>query len=877
MSAESPPRPILLRDYRPPAFSVSAIDLHFDLAAATTTVRSRLTVQRNPLSATDAPLVLAGRQLELLALRLNDTVLAPADYTLDSEGLTLPNCPDNAVLEIETAIHPAANTALEGLYLSSGILCSQCEAQGFRKITYYPDRPDVMARFSTTLVADRAAFPVLLANGNLVAAGELEEGRHFARWDDPHPKPCYLFALVAGALVRLADRFTTASGRQVVLEIYVEARNRDKCAHAMASLQRAMRWDEETFGLEYDLDRYMILAVDDFNFGAMENKGLNIFNSKYVLASPATATDADYQAIEEVIGHEYFHNWTGNRVTCRDWFQLSLKEGLTVFRDQEFAAAMTSAAVKRISDVRLLRSGQFPEDAGPLAHPVRPESYVEINNFYTATVYNKGAEVIRMYQTLFGREGFVRGVRLYLQRFDGEAVTTDDFLEAMAEANDADLAQFGRWYSQAGTPRLQVATQYDAAAGAFTLTLRQSPPPTPVNGSKEPWHIPVAVGLLDSDGADLPLRLAGEDLSGGTTRVLELRREEESFRFVDIKERPVPSLLRNFSAPVRLEFALADADLAFLFAHDSDPFNRWEAGQLLAGRTLLAEVAGQAASRQAFVEAFGRALATAAADPAFFALALTLPGESYLAELVESIDPLAIHNAREGLRRHLGQTFAAAFHDLYTACRDDAPYTPDAAAAGRRSLKNLCLAYLLAGDDPAAGTLAQQQYASGSNMTDVLAALAALAQQPGPERTEAFADFYARWQDEPLVVDKWFSLQATSVLPQTLEIVSGLLTHPAYNPRNPNRVRALLGAFAHSNPARFHRPDGAGYRLLSEQIRRLDGSNPQLAARMAGALSRWQRYQPPYAAAMRQELESLAAASLSRDLFEVVSKSLGRD
>ncbi|MBE0596364.1 MAG: aminopeptidase N [Desulfuromonadales bacterium] len=874
------PTTIRLRDYRPPAYLVETIDLHFDLAEEQTRVTARQSLRRHPQAVGAPALELHGCQLQLQMLRLDGRVLTAADYRIEGEILTILQVPEQFSLEVETLIHPAANTALEGLYLSNDIFCTQCEAEGFRRITFFPDRPDVLARFTTTLVADREKYPVLLANGNRVDGGLLEGGRHFARWDDPFPKPAYLFALVAGNLVKVEDTFVTRSGRKVVLQIWIEERNRDKCDHAMRSLQKAMRWDEETFGLEYDLDIYMIVAVDHFNMGAMENKGLNIFNSKYVLASPQTATDADFQAIEEVIGHEYFHNWTGNRVTCRDWFQLSLKEGLTVFRDQEFAADMTSRAVKRIEDVRLLRNAQFPEDAGPMAHPVRPDAYVEINNFYTSTVYNKGAEVIRMYQTLLGRDGFRRGLVLYLQRHDGQAVTVEDFLAAMAEANGTDLGQFMRWYTQAGTPLVKVTRQWDAATGTLTLTCTQSTPPTPGQPSKEPFHLPLTVGLLANDGRDLPLQLAGEDATAGPTRVLELRQAAESFRFTGLPAGCVPSVLRSFSAPVRLETDLSEEETAFLFAHDSDSFNRWEAGQQLATRMLLRLIAEQRSGRPividpTFLQAFRRALGDPAADPALLSLALSLPTEIYLAEQLTEVDPEAIHQVREAIRHQLAEALRPEFLRGYGAGTETTPYSPEPAAVGRRSLKNLCLAYLMTLGDEQARALCLTQYRQGNNMTDVLAALSCLAQTDLAERPEVLADFYSRWQTEPLVVDKWFTLQATSRRSQTLVEVEELTRHPAFSRKNPNRVRALVGAFAQANPARFHTSDGAGYRFLADQVLALDPLNPQVAARLVSPLSRWRRLEAGRQAMMQKELQRIAAApGLSRDVYEIVSKSL---
>ncbi len=882
MKPEEKHRPIYLKNYQPPAYLVDTVELRFDLDEARTTVHSKLALRRNPAAAArDQTLVLHGRQLVLKHLRLDGRELGAERYRRDEETLCIEGVPEAFCLEVVTETSPLNNTSLEGLYTSGGNFCTQCEAQGFRKITYYPDRPDVMARFTTTIAASREKYPVLLSNGNLVEQGSLADGRHFAVWEDPFRKPSYLFALVAGDLVSIEDSFVTASGREVQLRIYVEARNRDKCAHAMRSLKKAMRWDEEAFGREYDLDIYMILAVDDFNMGAMENKGLNIFNSKYVLARPETATDADFQAIEGVIGHEYFHNWTGNRVTCRDWFQLSLKEGLTVFRDQQFSADMTSRAVKRIEDVRILRNAQFPEDAGPMAHPVRPDAYVEINNFYTSTVYNKGAEVIRMYHTLLGVEGFRRGMDLYFERFDGQAVTTDDFLQAMADANGADLEQFRLWYSQAGTPQLLVAGDYDPAARTYALSIRQSCPPTPGQAEKRPFHIPLAMGLLDGQGNDLPLQLAGESApAAAATRVLELRRAEETFRFVNVPCPPVPSLLRGFSAPVKLQMDYSADELAFLMAHDSDEFNRWEAGQQLAVRLMLELIGDYQAGRplaldSGFLEAFRLTLCDDRADPALLAQALTLPTETYLFEQMAVADPEAVHAVREFMRKTLAENLRREFTAVLKASRTSGLYSTDPAEVGRRSLKNLCLSYLMTLEDPDIVRWCREQFEQGENMTDVMAALHCLANSEAPERASALAGFYARWQQDPLVVDKWFTLQASSRRPDTLAEVKRLMDHPAFNIKNPNKVRALIGAFCQGNPARFHDAGGAGYAFLGDQVLAVNRLNPQVAARLLAPLTRWRRFDKERRQQMRAQLERLLqAADLSRDVYEVVSKSL---
>ncbi|MDT8442073.1 MAG: aminopeptidase N [Desulfuromonadales bacterium] len=874
-------QPIRLQDYRPPAYLVDQVDLRFELLPTRTLVHSRLQLRANPaVAAPPGPLRLDGRQLELLAVRLDGHPLAAADYRLDDEGLTIPRVPCQFVLETEVAIDPQGNSALEGLYRASGLYCTQCEAQGFRKITFYPDRPDVMARFTTTLIADRESCPVLLSNGNCVEAGDAGDGRHFATFVDPFPKPSYLFALVAGALSAVEDRFVTASGRDVRLQIFVEPRNLDQCAHAMGSLQQAMAWDERVYGLECDLDEYKIVAVDDFNMGAMENKGLNVFNSKYVLARPETATDADFQAIEAVVAHEYFHNWTGNRVTCRDWFQLSLKEGLTVFRDQEFSADMGSRAVKRIADVRLLRNVQFPEDSGPMAHPVRPESYVEINNFYTATVYNKGAEVIRMYRTLLGDEGFQCGVRLYLERHDGQAVTTDDFLAAMAAANDVDLEPFRLWYRQAGTPHLDVRGEYDESAREFRLHVRQSCAATPGQPVKEPFLVPLTVGLLGPDGRDLPLQLAGETAASATQRTLQVTAREQTFDFINLDVAPVPSLLRGFSAPVRLNYPYSSSELAFLFAHDSDPFNRWDAGQRLAAEVLLEMAADrhdgwQPAVPEYFVAAFAAVLADQTADPALRALALTLPGEVELAEMMTPADPSALHLARQRARHTLAERLEPALREVFAAMAEAGPYLLDAAAIGRRSLKNACLTSLALLENAEVDELCFEQFVAADNMTDRLAALGCFAHSGLPRREEVLDAFYHRYQDEPLVIDKWLTLQATSPLPGALQRVVELMEHPAFTLRNPNRVRALLGAFAQGNPYHFHQPSGAGYRFVADQILALDPLNPQTAARLVAPLSRWRRYDEQRQALMRGELERLhAAPQLSRDVGEIVAKSL---
>ncbi len=876
------PETVYLKDYRPPDFSISAVELSFTLNEETTTVRSRLHLCRRAGLPADTPLVLDGEGLELLALVMDNERLADSAFRVDENYLTIFHAPENCILEIETRIRPQDNTKLEGLYRSSGNFCTQCEAEGFRRITYYLDRSDVLARFTTTIEADKSRYPVLLANGNLVASGDLPGNRHFATWHDPFPKPSYLFALVAGDLVRIADSFATRSGREVLLEIYVQAHNQDKCGHAMISLKKAMAWEEEVYGLEYDLDRYMIVAVDDFNMGAMENKGLNVFNSKYVLARPDTATDTDYENIEAVIAHEYFHNWTGNRVTCRDWFQLSLKEGLTVFRDQQFSADMGSHAVKRIDDVRLLRDTQFSEDAGPMAHPVRPESYIEINNFYTVTVYEKGAEIIRMLHTLLGSALFRAGVRRYLELHDGTAATTDDFVAAMAEVSGRDLSQFRRWYSQAGTPVLEAASVYDPEQRSFSLTLRQSCPPSPGQPVKEPFHLPVAIGLLAQDGRELALQLAGESApAAASTRLLELTEPVQTFVFVNVPERPVLSLLRDFSAPVRLVCPVVADDLRVRLAHDPDPFNRWEAGQTLAMQQLQGLISAcergeELRAEPGFYLAFGQALQdVAGSDGAFGALLLTLPSEKFLADGMAIVDVDGVHQARQFLRRGLASSLREEFLQVYQASRVVTPYCYEPSLAGRRSLRNLCLAYLMALEDGQALELCQDQYRTADNMTDRMGALRPMAHSSMEEKEEMLADFHVRWQDDPLVLDKWFSLQATAPLPDTLSRVQRLMADPAFSIKNPNRVRALIGAFAAANPVCFHAASGAGYAFLGEQVLALDLINSQIAARLLGNFSRWRRFDASRQALMQAELERVAARpGLSRDVYEVACKSL---
>lgn len=870
------PKTIYLQDYTPFPFHVASIDLHFDLGPAHTRVRAVSQWQRRD----KGQLCLDGQDLELATIRLDGRELGSDEYIRDSDSLIIKQVPDQFVLEVETIINPTANTALEGLYVSGGNFCTQCEAEGFRKITYFSDRPDVMTVYTTTLVAEQASCPVLLSNGNRIDAGVLDDGRHYASWHDPFPKPSYLFALVAGDLACVKDSFTTCSGREVALELYVRSYDLDKTTHAMDSLKRAMAWDEQAYGREYDLDIYMIVAVSDFNMGAMENKGLNVFNSRYVLASPETATDADYIAIESVIGHEYFHNWSGNRVTCRDWFQLSLKEGFTVLRDQQFTSAMQGSAVPRIDNVRMLREHQFPEDAGPLAHPVRPQSYQEINNFYTMTVYEKGAEVVRMLHTLLGAELFRQGTDLYFNRHDGQAVTTDDFVQAMADVSGRDLRQFKRWYEQAGTPRVRVQRHFDPQSKTYTLSLQQSCAATAGQAEKLPFHIPLRAALLDSTGKSMPLRFAHEAATAETGRVLELTEAEQSFVFVDLAEEPVPSLLRDFSAPIKLEFDLADNELAFLMAHDEDQFNRWEAGQQLALRILLRAIndAPQTAAQildENFSAAFARMLDDSTLEPAFIAEALSLPSEEYIAGFLPAVDPLAIHQARQSLRLALTQAQRTQLQDCYHKLAATEPYRLDAAAMGKRRLRNLCLDYLLELDDAELRTQAVRQFYEADNMTDVQAALTSLVHRGAPESEAVLAEFRQRWQSDQLVMDKWFAIQATAPLVDSLSRVKQLAASADFNLKNPNRVRSLIGAFSARNTVGFHAIDGSGYAWLSDYVIELNSINPQIAARLLTPLTRWRRYDTTRQNLIRAQLQRIAdLPDLSRDLVEVVEKSM---
>jgi len=883
--SETQPKTIFLKDYQPFPFQIESIALHCTLHEDHALINSTLAIRKREEG--EHALRLDGHDLELVQIALDGRTLTPGEYELDAESLVIQSSRPAFTVRLITKIRPQDNTSLEGLYRSNGMFCTQCESEGFRKITFFPDRPDVLTRFTTSIEANLGRYPVLLANGNLIDSARLANGRHSATWQDPFPKPCYLFAMVAGDLAVLSDQFVTRSGRTVRLEIYTEHHNGDKCGHAMRSLQKAMAWDEKRFGLEYDLDQYMIVAVDDFNAGAMENKGLNIFNSKFILAKPETATDQDYNGIESVVAHEYFHNWTGNRVTCRDWFQLSLKEGLTVFRDQEFSSDTNSRAVHRINDVTMLRNYQFPEDAGPMAHPVRPESYIEINNFYTLTVYEKGAEVIRMLHTILGEERFQRGMAIYLGQHDGGAATTDDFVLAMEEAlsesadpdSPRDLSQFRRWYSQPGTPELIVTTEYDQTAKKFRLTLRQQESPR-AGEQAAMLHIPVVIGLLGGDGRELPLREDGDDGPARTSKCLHIREAEQSYTFTGIEHRPVPSLLRGFSAPVRLHYEYSDDELRFLLLHDSDSFNRWEAGQRLFNKTILGFVDDVRTGRPLIlgqtIADFVQGVLTPGfhEDKSFVAQILTLPGEDYLAELVTEIDIDAIHEAREFLRRELGWRLRERWLATYAANQTPPPYRYDPMLAGQRRLKNLSLNYLLATPPPESISLGLRQFHEADNMSDEIAALGALVHAGCLEANAVLAAFYEKWQDDALVLDKWFGLQATAPLPGTLVKVKALMNHDAFNIKNPNKVRALIGAFA-SNPVCFHDKSGAGYEFLTDQILAIDAFNPHIAARLAGKFAQWRRHLPSRQELIQAQLQRIMAqAGLSKGVFEVVSRTL---
>ncbi len=859
------PQEIHLKDYKAPAFKVASTELSFDIHDGKTIVTNKTQYTNN--NDCKEPLFLEGEELKLISCKLDGKDIQPK---ISDKGLTLP-CPgkDIFTLEIVTEIYPEKNTALEGLYYSGGTYCTQCEAQGFRKITYYPDRPDVMATFKVTVEADKKTCPILLSNGNKIDEGDAKDGRHFTVWEDPTPKGCYLFALVAGDLVRVEDKFTTMSGLEVDLHIYVKEGDEGQCDHAMQSLIKSMKWDEEVYGREYQYNIFNIVAVSDFNMGAMENTSLNIFNTALVLAQQETATDTDYIRVEGVIAHEYFHNWTGNRVTCRDWFQLSLKEGLTVFRDQEFSSDLNSRAVQRIDDVTHLRRSQFPEDASPLAHPVRPESYIEINNFYTMTIYEKGAEVIRMFNTLLGPELYRKATDLYFDRFDGKAVTIDDWAQAMQDASEMDLEQFKLWYSQAGTPEIKASGKYSAIRKTYTLTLEQNIPDTAGQTDKQPMHIPVAVGLVDADGKDMI-----------ETQVLDLKKKKQDFKFKDITSEPVPSILRNFSAPVKLTTDLTQSDLAFLMVNDSDGFNRWEAGQKLAMSVINKMLANNTTDVPSdYIESLGALIDKASdtnSDKALMARALSLPSISEIGQAQELVDPTAINNVRTAIQVAIKKNYKEKLLGIYEANENEGDFSVAPDAMGRRSLRNTVLTLLTATKGEGCSTLAKAHYDNADNMTDRMAAFGALLDNPNAPRDEVTRDFYDRFKDYQLVIDKWFGIQASSNHDTIFDELEKLRNHQDFDMKNPNRVRSLYAAFAMNNPVAFHDASGRGYNFLKNAIIELNTINPQIAARMVTPLREWKRYTPNRQDKMKAALqEILEIENLSPNVFELVSKSLG--
>jgi aminopeptidase N len=876
------PRPVHLKDYRPPAYLIDRVNLDVSLEPARTRVRSKLAVRPNPeTGGRREPLKLDGAQLELVDIALDGKPLGKKDFKLTDVSLTLAKTPSVPfTLEITTFVNPEANKALQGIYRSNNVYTSQCEAQGFRRITYFLDRPDVLATYTVRIDADPHAAPILLSNGNLQERGTLDGGkRHYAVWHDPHPKPCYLFALVGGDLAPISSTFRTMSGRNVHLAIYVEHGKQARAAWAMDSLKRSMRWDEQRFGREYDLDVFNIVAVSDFNMGAMENKGLNIFNDRLILASPETATDSIFEAIESVVAHEYFHNWTGNRITCRDWFQLCLKEGLTVYRDEEFTADERSATVQRIIDVRALKTHQFAEDAGPLAHPVRPESYIEINNFYTSTVYEKGAEVVRMIATILGRDAFRKGMDLYFDRHDGQAATVEQFVTCFEDASGVDLAQFRLWYSQAGTPEIVAKLRYDKDKKSAQLDVEQILPPTPGQATKKPMHVPIRLGLLGANGHDIALKLDGGEAP--VDGVVSLTKRRQSFRFVDVPSRPVPSLLRGFSAPVNVTLDLPDEDVELLMASDSDLFNRWQAANSYASRTLVEAVAHLASGKKSnrplrYARALGSALQGDGLEPAYRAELLKLPTQADVARIIgKNVDPVLVHRAHRGLMKLIGKTLGRQLEDLYAEMDATGPFSPDAESAGRRALRNAALTLLTARGTPADIARLSKHYATATNMTDRAHALFQLAYRGGTEAKQALTDFYASWQADNVVIDTWFAAQAQSPLAGTLGRVKALTSHPLFQLTAPNKVRALVGTFASTNPVQFNRPDGSGYAFLADQVLALDRINPQIAARMLGAMRSWRALESGRRAKARKALQRVARTKpLSPDVLEIASRVL---
>jgi aminopeptidase N len=878
-------RTVFLKDYQCPEFLIDETNLSFYLSEQVTEVHSTLSIRRNPDSSSQsASLILDGVELTLKKIKIDDKALSAADYDCDAETLTIHQVPDQFVLHCVTEIKPQDNSSLEGLYKSSKMFCTQCEAEGFRKITYYLDRPDVMSIFTTTVVASRALYPILLSNGNAVDSGDSDDGQHWVKWHDPFKKPAYLFALVAGDLEFIEDHFSTFNGRDVTLRIFVEEKDIDKCDHAMQSLIKSMQWDEQVYGREYDLDIFNIVAVDDFNMGAMENKSLNIFNTSCVLAKPETTTDAGFQRVEAVVAHEYFHNWSGNRVTCRDWFQLSLKEGFTVFRDAEFSADMGSRTVKRVEDATILRTAQFAEDAGPMAHSIRPESYMEISNFYTVTIYEKGAEVVRMIRNLLGSDAFRKATDLYFDRHDGQAVTCEDFVVAMEDASGQDLQQFRRWYSQAGTPLLHVRGEYDEQKKHYTLNVKQSCPSTPGQPDKEPFHIPVAISLLGKAGA-LPLMLEGDEENDGITeRVLNVTQVQQSFTFTHVQETPTPSLLRGFSAPVKLEFDYSRDDLSFLIGNDTDGFGRWDAAQKLGVEVLNDLVSAYKNNLKMKVDnrlldAYRAVLKDGSLDKAMVALIISLPSEAYMTELAESADVHAIHAARQFARKYIALELTGEFQQVYIDNQPSQVYSVEEAQIAQRSLKNTALSYLMLQEDDSSRFSCVEQFNSSENMTDVMAALSALVHSPFTEDKQAALDsFYQQWQHEPLVVNQWFTVQALCSQPGTLDAVRKLMDHPAFDIKNPNKVRALIGVFCRVNAVNFHQADGESYQFLADQVLTIDKLNPQIASRLIAPLSVWRKYPKQSQTLMTAQLKRvIAAPDISKDLYEVVSKSLRDD
>jgi len=887
---DAQPKIIHLKDYQVPDFLIDKTDLHVTLDPRETRVRARLSIRRNPASKVPAQtLVLDGQEMVLESVSIDGRVLSDSEYQASAESLTIANVADTFLLETVVRIDPESNTSLEGLYKSRTMYCTQCEAEGFRKITYYLDRPDVLSEFTTTIVGSQSDFPVLLSNGNQVDSGELDGGLHYATWHDPFRKPAYLFALVGGALDVIEDSFTTRSGREVALKIFVESKDLDKCGHAMRSLKNSMRWDEDVYGREYDLDIFMIVAVDDFNMGAMENKGLNIFNTSCVLAKPETTTDAGFQRVEAVVAHEYFHNWSGNRVTCRDWFQLSLKEGFTVFRDSQFSADMNSATVKRVEDVSFLRTMQFAEDGGPMSHPVRPPSFIEISNFYTLTIYEKGAEVVRMIHTLLGAENFREGSDLYFQRHDGEAATIENFITAMEDASGRDLTQFTRWYSQAGTPLVSATDSFDENTGVYSLTFRQSCPATPeaTAEEKQPFLIPIALGLL-GDAGNLTVKRQGQPIdaetSDNTHAVLELTDSEQTFHFENLPERPIPVLLRGFSAPIKLDYDYSRKQLMAIMSRDADGFSRWDACQNLALAVIEDGIHAYRADKaivvdDLLIEAFRSILGDSSLDEAMVALMLQLPTEAFVSEVSDVVDVEAIHQSRQAIRRQVATALCTELLAAYEATNNNQPFSTSADAIAERSLKNIALSYLVHGNIEGALDLAQQQLKSASNMTDEMAALTCIvnssAREAAPLAQESLVEFYDRWQHESLVVNQWLVVQATCVLPGGLGRVKQLMENSAFDIKNPNKVRSLIGGFCSNNSTNFHVKDGSGYQFLANQIITLNKLNPQIASRLLVPLTKWHKYDEARQSMMRSALQRIMEEpELSKDVYEVVSKSL---